>query len=184
MNTERKMKAFAFSLAATSLVTGNAALTVGGAAVLTAMTPAAVFAADATEQVTQALSGYHSSATAAQLESIAGGAGNLVPILLALRTQEKPPFVAIRAEKLLLGYSNLPEVRAALEQDLQSPQYKGLARVISMHIDTVNDADARQGLARLAVARAAQDGEFLPYAKALTQSRHADIRETAKSLAK
>ena len=179
MNTARRLKGFAFSL-----ITGGAAWALGAAAVVTVATPGAVLAADATEQVTQALSGYHSSATAAQLESIAGGAGNLVPILLALRTQEKPPFVAIRAEKLLLGYSNVPEVRAALEQDLQSPQLMGLARVISMHIDTVSDADVRQGLAKLAVARAAQDGEFLPYAKALTQSRHADIRETAKTLAK
>lgn len=178
MNTGRKLKGLAFGLATTGATCAFAAT------LITVATPAAAFAADATEQVTQALSGYHNSASAAQLESITGGAANLVPILLALRTQEKPPFVAIRAEKLLLGYSNFPEVRAALEQDLQSPQLKGLARVISMHIDTVNDADARQGLAKLAVARAAQDNEFLPYAKALTQSSHADIRETAKTLAK
>ena len=108
----------------------------------------------------------------------------MVPILLTLRTQEKPPFVAIRAEKLLLGYAHLPEVKAALEQDLQSTELKGLARVISMHIDSVSDAGARQGLAKMAVARATQDGEFLPYARALAKSAHADVRESAKTLPK
>ena len=180
MNTGRTLKGFACGL-----VTTGATFAIGACVVVSTIAiPSMAFAADATQKVTDALSGYHDNSNPAQLESLAGGAGNLVPILLQLRTQEKPPFVAIRAEKILLGYANFPEVRAALEQDLQSAQYKGLARVISMHIDSVSDSDARQGLAKIAVSRAAQDGEFVPYARALLQSRHQDVRETAKSLGK
>ncbi len=138
--------------------------------------------AQGVEEVKVALSGYHDTATKEQLEALAGGADSLVPILLTLRTLETPPFVAVRAEKMLLNYANRPEVAAALGSDLQSSQYTGLARVISLHIDRIGDTRVRSELARKAVSRAKTDQAFEPYTRSFSTSSDAQVREAAKSL--
>lgn len=134
------------------------------------------------EKVKFALSGYHVTATGEQLEAMAGGADELIRILIALRTLETPPFVGIRAEKLLLTYADRPEVSAVLESDLRSTELAGLARIIPAHLDKVPSAAVRRSLARVALDRAASDGSFVPYAKGLLSSQDTEVQQMARSL--
>ena len=136
----------------------------------------------AEDKVLFALSGRHMETTTVQLEEMAGGQDQLVAKLLEYRTKETPPFVAIRSEKLLLNYAGRAEVQAALEQDVQSPQYKGLARTVAVHLDQVPDAGARQRLARAVVSRAKTESDFTSFAKGLEKSNDEKVREVAKTL--
>jgi hypothetical protein len=67
----------------------------------------------------------------------------LVSDLLELRLTENPPFVALRAEELLLEYTDREDVLQHLEEDLQHPDRKGLARVIIRGLYRIHDKNAR-----------------------------------------
>lgn len=129
--------------------------------------------------VKSALMVRHVTVTQEQLLKLAGGEDLLVKKLLELRL-DNAPFVGVRAEKFLLSYVSRPEVRAAMEQDLQSPNTKGLARVIVVHMDHVADVEARQALAKLALDKAKQDNSFVPYARSLTKSNDPQLRQLAR----
>lgn len=144
---------------------------------MTSIVPATVNEARA-DEVVDALSGYHETKTAAQLEQLAGGREALITKLLEIRHQETPPFVGVRAAKLLLGYADDPRVADALAADMGS--YLGLAKVITTNVDSVNHAPARERLAKLALERASRESKFVPYAKSLTQSKDAAVSKLAK----
>lgn len=132
------------------------------------------------DPVVFALSARHFSATAEELEQTAGGEAALVRKLLELRTKEQPPFVGIRAEKLLLSYADRPEVVAALEEDLTAPGLLGLARTVTVHLDQVADSGARQRLARAALQRARSDADFARYARTLLRSEDPEVSRLAR----
>jgi hypothetical protein len=132
------------------------------------------------DPVTAALGTRHMTSTVADLVELAGGEDQLVEKLLALRTQESPPFVGIRAEKMLLTFAGRPEVQAALEQDVESAQYVGLARTVAVHIDSVSDSNARQALARKVLSRASRESTFSSYARNLKQSTDPEVSRLAK----
>lgn len=137
--------------------------------------------AQAEDPVLFALSARHFEMSTAQLEQLAGGEEALVAKLLAVRTQEKPPFAGIRAEKILLEYAHREDVQAALEEDVQSTQYQGLARTIAVNIDSVTDSTARHRLARGVSERAQRDATFKTYAKSLASSKDEAVRKLAVS---
>lgn len=118
--------------------------------------------------------------TVQQLEEAAGGEDALVKRLLELRQEEKTPFVGIRAEKLLLGYAGRSDVRAALESDLKSDQLLGLARIVAVNVDKIEDAETRASLARIAIERGEQDESFRSYAKTLTASADTTVSTMAR----
>ncbi len=149
-------------------------------AVLIPILPPNLFAQSSDEGLLMALSNRDSVPPLADLEKLAGGQDALVQKLLQYRRQEEPPFVAIRAEKLLLSYSDRPEVKAALLDDISSTQYLGLARVVTMHIDKVKDEATRQELAKVALSRAKSDSSFAPYARTLHSSTNAEIKKMAE----
>jgi hypothetical protein len=142
--------------------------------------PVLASAQDSTDPVLVALSNRDMTATAQELEQMAGGKDALVAKLLAYRVTEAPPFVGIRAEKLLLLYADRSDVRAALESDISSPQYLGLARIVAVHLDSVPDSVARQALARQVIARAKTDDGYMRYAKTLHTSSDAEVSKMAK----
>jgi hypothetical protein len=132
------------------------------------------------DPVLLALSNRDMTATAPELEQLAGGQDALVAKLLAYRTTETPPFVGIRAEKLLLLYAARSDVKAALESDIGSAKYLGLARIVAVHLDTVPDSVARQVLAKQVIARAKTDADYMRYAKTLQSSSDAEVSKMAK----
>lgn len=132
------------------------------------------------DPVVAALSGRHMNISIEQLEELAGGEDALVETLLQIRTNEQPPFAGIRAEKILLHYAHRSDVQEALEADIKSTQYKGLARTVTVHLDKVSDASARRKLAQKAITRAENDDEFKPYAKQLLKSKDAQVQSLAK----
>ncbi len=132
------------------------------------------------DPVTLALGSRHMTASVDDLLEMAGGEDALVEKLLALRTQESPPFVGIRAEKTLLQFAGRPDVQAALEQDVESSQYLGLARTVAVHIDTVPDANARQALARKVIQRGSRESGFSAYARNLKQSSDPEVSRLAR----
>ena len=138
------------------------------------------FAQD-TDPVLTALSSRDMSLNVGQLEQLAGGKEQLVQRLLQLRTQENPPFAGVRSEKLLLQYyADRPEVRAALEEDVQSPTMKGLAKIISLNINDTKDAQTRRSLAKLALERGAADEEFAKVTRHLKDSPDPEISKMAR----
>lgn len=137
-------------------------------------------AQDMDDPVILALSSRHMTVSINQLEEMAGGEDALVAKLLELRTQESPPFAGIRSEQILLRYAHRDDVKAALESDIQSTQYKGLARTITVHIDKIEDQDARRNLARLALGRAAREADFAPYARNLRNSSDQEVSRLAR----
>lgn len=136
--------------------------------------------AGTTEDVSKALSGYHFSGDLASLEKIAGGKENLINALLELRTTDAIPFVAIRAERLLVSYADEERVHNALSADLGS-EHKGLARTVVLHLDKA-PSTARESLARKAVERASHEEDFKPFARSLASSSDAKVRELARSV--
>ena len=129
-----------------------------------------------------ALSNRDFSATTAQLEQIAGGREQLIGRLLELRHDSSLPAVGMRAGKLLLGYSADARVKQALAEDMASTQYLGLARAITLHLDSIEDQSLRRSLAQVAVDRAKQDPSFVPYLKSLDSSSDDEVRRIAKSV--
>lgn len=140
-----------------------------------------VAVADEPDPVLFALSARHMNTSVAQLEELAGGKDQLVEKLLTWRTQESPPFVGIRAEKLLLNYADRNDVSQALQSDVDSGKFRGLARIIAVNIDHVSDSQTRERLARSVLERAKQDQEFKTYARTLQDSTDQRVRELARS---
>ena len=153
-------------------------------ALVLGMTATNSFADDssAQEKVAKALSGFHMAATSADLEALAGGQDQLVSALLVLRLRETPPSVAVRAEKLLIGYSDRPDVAKALQEDLTAPDRAGLARTIAMHAGSAPTADARKSLSLTVVDRAQKEETYRPYARALKESSDEEVRRVARGL--
>ncbi|HQH27300.1 MAG TPA: hypothetical protein PLP17_07890 [Oligoflexia bacterium] len=143
--------------------------------------PGVCYAGDLDDPLMLALAAREVRVSVQELETMAGGSDALVKRLLELRTQEKPPFVGIRAEKLLLlNYSDRAEVASALASDVGSPQYAGLARLVAANIDQVPNESARRMLAKQVLARAKTDSAFAPYAKNLAQSADGEVAALAK----
>ena len=147
--------------------------------------PVRLFAERADDPVLMVLSSQHMKMDIDKLEQLVGGEEVLVKRLLVLRHQGGVPFVSVRAEKLLLHYSSREDVKAALEEDLQSPETKGLARVIAIHLDRVADSALKEGLARKLINLASADKDFLPYARAATiESTDPKLRELGRDALK
>ena len=127
-----------------------------------------------------ALSQRHGTATLEELDKIAGSREAMVTRLLELRRLERPPFVGIRAEKLLLQLADRADVQEALADDLQSPKYLGLARIVVVHIDNVPNSAARSRLARSALDRVAREPNFQSYARTLLQSSDPEVSRLAR----
>ncbi len=72
----------------------------------------------------------------------------LISDLLELRLTENPPFVSLRAEELLLEYSDREDVLLHLEEDLSHPERKGLARVIIRGLHKIRDEEAKTRFSR------------------------------------
>ena len=131
------------------------------------------------DPVLRALEGYHFNKSASELEQIAGGQEQLVSRLLELRGSEKPPFVGIRAVKVLMSYGEREDVRSALLEDMRSASRLGVARTLVVHIDSVSNRDFRYELARQAVERAVEEESFSRYARALEDSSDERVRRIA-----
>lgn len=89
------------------------------------------------------LSDRHQIPTLSELEKIYGSTDALVQDLLELRLVDFPPFVSLRAENLLLQYSDRNDVISSLEEDLDHEGRIGLARVIIRGLDQVKDNQAK-----------------------------------------
>ncbi len=144
------------------------------------MTDVAIGYAQNNDPLMLALANRHMTQSTTELEQLAGGQDKLVARLLQLRTEEKLSYVAVRAEKILLNYSARPEVADALAEDAVNPNRTGLARMITVHIDKVEEPAARKRLAELLVARAGTDAEFSPYARTLLDSSDLEVSRLAK----
>ena len=123
-----------------------------------------------------------SETTLKDLENLAGGKDQLISILLKYRREEKPPFVGIRAENLLLNYSDNEEVISALESDVNDANFFGLARTIGSNIDAVQNPSARQRLARAVVSRAKTEKKFESFGRMLKESSDSEVKRLAKDL--
>lgn len=123
----------------------------------------------------------HGAPSLESLEELAGGEDALVSLLLEYRTQEQPPFVGIRAQKILLHYADRPEVEEALASDVDSEKYLGLARVVGVNIDAVPNQEARRKLAARIVARGKRDQDFSAFAKKLSESSDEEVSRLARS---
>ncbi|MFN8389151.1 MAG: hypothetical protein U0136_02535 [Bdellovibrionota bacterium] len=134
------------------------------------------------DEIESALSGRHFASTSEQLEKIAGNRDALVKRLLELRTQDEPPFVGLRAEKLLLSYVDEDAVLSALESDLSNPKFAGLAQMIAIHVDQVGQPEARLRLARGILARAKSDSTFRTYADSLKSSSDPAVSRVAREV--
>lgn len=89
------------------------------------------------------LSDRHKVPTINDLEKMYGSTEDLVKDLLLLRLVEFPPFVSLRAEALLLQYSDRKDVISSLEEDLDHNNRLGLARVIIRGLDQIKDTKAK-----------------------------------------
>ena len=132
------------------------------------------------DAVLQALSQRHFSGSIDEITKLAGGTDALVGKLLSIRKISNVPFAPVRAEKLLLNFADRLEVRKALEADLQSDQFVGLAQVVTLHVDKIENAEFRSHVARLALSRASRDADFQPYARALIDSVDPQVRKLAR----
>ena len=132
------------------------------------------------KKIRRILSVRHESYSRDNLVKVAGSEAALIASLLKLRTQEGLPYVPYRAVKLLLGYSQYAVVKEAIESDFKSPERRGVAQVVAVHIDKMNDPATRRYIAKMALDEAETDQTFLPYAKALVDSSDAEIRKIAR----
>ncbi len=89
------------------------------------------------------LSDRHKVPTFAELEKNYSSEDALVADLLELRLVDYPPFVSLRAEGLLLQYSDREDVISNLEEDLNHSERLGLARVIIRGLDKIKNSDAK-----------------------------------------
>ena len=145
---------------------------------LTVVVPAT--AQSVVDGLTNALSGRHLSVNLGELETIAGSKEALAEGLLEIRHLERPPFVGIRAQKFLMQLTEIPSVQQALEDDVSSEQYFGLARVVVSHLDSIPQADVRGRIARAALSRAQREAKFAPFARMLLESKDAEVKRLAR----
>ena len=151
-----------------------ATFAVGTFVALVSLAPAAAHA----ESVKSLLGGYHFSSSVEDLSSRAGGKEALITELLALRHDSVTPFVAVRAEKVLLELAADSRVQAALEEDSTAKEFLGLARTVAVHIDRVEDAGKRRGLATSLLNRGDGDKSI---SKILQESKDPEISAAARS---
>jgi len=119
--------------------------------------------ADGPSEVEKLLTERHDNSDLQTLERLAGGKDQLVDELLRLREKETPPYLSVRAEKLLLNFSGEEKVLSALEGDMENPKTQGLARIVALHFDRVSDESARKRLEKSITERAAREPAFQPY---------------------
>lgn len=127
-----------------------------------------------------ALSLRHGGATLESLEEIAGSREAVVARLLEARHLEKPPFAGIAAQKLLLQLADRSDVQDAIDQDIASPEYFGLARIVVVHLDKVPNAEARSRFARTALSRVEREPKFRAYARTLVESSDSEVSRLAR----
>jgi hypothetical protein len=122
----------------------------------------------------------HGLPSAEELETLAGGEDALVEILLSYRTRETPPFVGIRSQKYLLNYSDRSDVQDALAADISSEEHMGLARIVGVHFDQIQNETARGRFARLIIERGKREESFGRYARNLRQSSDSEVSRMAR----
>lgn len=132
------------------------------------------------DSVKAQLSGYHFTSSVAKLTQLAGGTSALVAELVAIRHDNETPFAAVRAEKLLLALATEPGVSSALLDDVRSPNFTGLARIVAVHIDEVTEPSVRQQLATTVLSRASSDKTYAPYARSLLRSSDSAVSAAAR----
>lgn len=166
------------SLFSGTLLSVSARCLVAGAMCLSVTTAHA----EANPKVLSALSQRHFSVTAEDLERTAGGRDALISDLLQLRTYSGLPYVGPRAAKLLLEYADQPQVQEAIQADFKAPDRTGLARVYAVQVDKIRSSEARASVARMATTRAADDADFVPYAKSLLYSSDDEVKRVAREV--
>lgn len=128
-----------------------------------------------------ALSDRHSVPSFSELEKIAGGHDALISKLIELRGDQTTPMIGMRSAKILLeNFQGEEAIATAFEEDLQRDDRKGIAEAISMNLDKVPSAAARQRLARGILDKASHDEKFAKYAKNLASSKDETVRALAK----
>ena len=132
------------------------------------------------DQVLLVLSSRHLVAAPDQLEKMAGGPEPLAKRLIALRLDQSTPFVGVRAAKLMLGYTRLPEVTKAIQEDIAAEEREGLARVYAVQIDTVPEAENRRMIAERLIARGSNSPSFRPFVRVLAESKDPEVLKLAK----
>ncbi len=157
-----------------STLLSRLSLVAGATLALVALTPFAAYA----ESVKGMLGGYHFSGSVDELSAKAGSKEALITELLSLRRDTKTPFVAVRAEKVLLELAGDTRVRTALEEDATSKEFLGLARTVAVHIDKVEDTGVRRALAGSLLKRSDGDKSI---SKILQESKDPEISAAARS---
>ncbi len=138
---------------------------------------AGVASATDSDSIKKALSSRHMDVTRAQLEQMAGGKDALVTELLTLRRDTTTPFVGVRSVKLLLPYSSEARVQSALNEDLGSTEYKGLAEAIALNlVSSTESGESRNVLARVALERAKTDKSFAPFVEPIKSSQDPEMK--------
>jgi len=121
---------------------------------LTMMFSASVILSSACAQKTPdlvfQLSDRHKVPEASVLEKQYPSQEEFIDKLLELRLTDKPPFVALRAENMLLEYSDNPKVISHLEEDLVTEGRMGLARVIIRGLPRIKDEAAKARMSKMA----------------------------------
>lgn len=116
------------------------------------------------------LSDRHQVPAAQDLEKHYTSIEDLISDLLELRLVDNPPFVALRAEELLIEYSDREDVVDVLEEDLEHPERKGLARIIIRRLDRVRDEDAKIRLSKKSAQLIRSNTFFTPLKEYMTKS--------------
>lgn len=94
------------------------------------------------------LSNRHEVPPISVIEESYGDKEQLISDLMQLRLTDSPPFVALRAEELLIEFSDRDDVINVLEEDLVNPERKGLARVIIRSLHKIKDENAKLRLSK------------------------------------
>lgn len=128
------------------------------------------------------LSARDSVATLEQLEKVAGGRELLIEELIKLREEDSPALIGMRAEKLLLSYSDSPGVVSLLEEDLKDRKKLGFARLIALNIDLAPSVEVRTRLATLVMERSKTEQSLGKYVESFKDSKHEDVRRLAENI--
>jgi hypothetical protein len=130
--------------------------------------------------LTEALSARHFNQSTADLEAKYGGEEKLVAELLQLRKQESPPFVGVRAAKILMSYSGREDVAKAMYEDIQSDDTVGLAQLYAINIDKISNESTRRRLARALVDRSKGNARVATAVESMQSSSDAEVSRLAK----
>ena len=143
---------------------------------LIAISCAVTASAEAPDPIRTALSARHLPYPRSELERIAGGKDAFIIRLLQLRLETRPPYMPLRAEKMLLAYGDRDDVLSALEEDLRDSERRGLAQLIALHIDQLPLETSRIRIGREIIERSRRDESYLPFAKMLSESKDPVLR--------